>query len=206
MRRSPELWNDILVRCGVKPSTAFTWSKIFAAVIGDDTFSKGESEIGPFLGQILHESALLEKLEEGLYYKTQGRLMATWPSRFKTLESEKPYLCSPQALANFVYGGRMGNLEQGDGYRNRGSGLIQITGANNLRAVQAATGIPVYDNPEILRQATEGNLRVCIAWWEGHIPDGVVDSVVRVTKLVNGGTIGLADREHLTGMARKALA
>lgn len=131
----------------------------FSEVIGPGTFSADDDEIDDFLGQVLHESAMLERLEEGLYYKTPGRLMATWPTRFKSLAEEVPYLRNPEALANKVYGGRMGNNLMGDGWRNRGSGLIQITGADNLKAVQAATGIPVYDRPELLRKPTASAAR-----------------------------------------------
>lgn len=182
------------------------WAPIFAAVIVDGAFNKGDTELDDFLGQVLHESTFLQKLEEGLIYSTPGRLMAVWPTRFKTLEAELPYIRQPEALANYVYGGRMGNKEAGDGWRNRGSGLIQITGADNLRAVQKVTGIPVFDNPDLLRQPTAENLRVCVAWWEGNIPDAAIGNVLRVTQLVNGGTNGLPDREFLTKLAQEALA
>lgn len=205
MIRTAHDWNDILIQLGVKPITAAKWSSIFAEVIGPDTFSAGDSEIDDFLGQILHESGRLERLEEGLYYKTPGRLMAIWPSRFKSLADERPYLCNPEALANKVYGGRMGNVNPGDGWRNRGSGLIQITGADNLRAAQKATGVPVYDHPELLRRPSAEALRVCIAWWEGNIPDAVMGDIVKVSKRVNGGTVGLADRKALTDEAREVL-
>lgn len=205
MIRTAHDWNDILVQLGVKPIVAAKWSPLFAEVIKPGAFSAGDSEIPDFLGQVLHESAMLERLEEGLYYKTPGRLMAIWPSRFASLADERPYLCNPEALANKVYGGRMGNNSPGDGWRNRGSGLIQITGADNLRAVQAATGIPVYDRPELLRRPSAEALRVCIAWWEGNIPDSVMGDIVKVTKRVNGGTVGLADRKALTDEARAVL-
>lgn len=205
-RRSASEWNTVLIACGVKPSTAAKWSPIFAAVIDDGTFSMGDSEVDDFLGQVLHESELLEKLEEGLYYKTPGRLMAVWKSRFKTLADELPYLRNPEALANKVYGGRMGNYAPGSGWRNRGSGLIQVTGADNLLALQAATGIPVYNDPELLRKPTPDALRVAIAWWEGNVPDGVMGNIVKVTKAVNGGKIGLADRQRLTDEADEALS
>lgn len=205
MKRSAADWNGVLIRLGVKPTVAAKWSTVFAEVIGPGTFSLGDSELDDFLGQVLHESARLERLEEGLYYKTPGRLMAIWPSRFKSLADERPYLCSPEALANKVYGGRMGNVNPGDGWRNRGSGLIQITGADNLRAVQKATGISVYDSPELLRRATPEALRVCIAWWEGFVPDSIMGNGTLVRKKVNGGTIGLADTMALTDEAREAL-
>lgn len=199
-------WLQVLTECGVRGATAARWAPIFADEIEPGTFSQGRSEIDDFLGQVLHESALLEKLEEGLYYRTPGRLMAVWPSRFKSRADERPYLANPEALANKVYGGRMGNVNPGDGWRHRGSGLIQITGAYNLRAVQEVTGIPVFDHPELLRQPTREALRVCIRWWEGNIPDAIMGNIIKVTRRVNGGTVGLADRLALTDEAREALA
>lgn len=206
MKRTAATWNGILIDLGVRPITAAIWSTIFAQEIDDNTFSMGDSELDDFLGNVLHESGMLERLEEGLYYKTPGRLMATWPSRFPTLESELPYLRNPEALANKVYIGRMGNVDPGSGWRNRGGGLIQITGADNLRAVQAATGIPVYDHPELLRHPTAEALRVCIAWWEGNIPDAVMGNGKLVRKAVNGGSIGLREVMALTDEAREALS
>lgn len=206
MIRNANTWNDILIQCRVKPFTAANWAAIFAQEIGTTTFSKGDSEVDDFLGQVLHESALLDKLEEGLYYKTPGRLMAVWPTRFQSLADETPYLRNPEALANRVYGGRMGNDRPGDGWRYRGSGLIQVTGADNFRALQAATGLPVYDKPELLRQASATALRVAIAWWEGNVPDALMGDVKRVTRRVNGGLVGLADRIALTDEAGRALA
>jgi putative chitinase len=131
--------------------------------------------------------------------------MATWPTRFKSLIDEAPYLRNPEALANRVYGGRMGNVNPGDGWRYRGSGLIQITGADNMRAVQAATGVQVFHNPELLRQPTAEALRVCIAWWEGNIPDAIMGNGKLVRRRVNGGTIGLADTLALAARADEAL-
>ncbi len=204
--RSASEWNRILIACDVKPTVAAVWSVLFAQVVGPNTFSAGDGEVDDFLGQILHESEGLEHLEEGLFYKTPGRLMATWPTRFKSLADEVPYLRNPQALAEKVYGGRMGNVNPGDGWRNRGGGLIQVTGADNLRALQAATGVPVFDNPDLLRKPTAEALQVAIAWWEGNVPDSVMGDIVKVTKRVNGGTVGLADRRRRTDEANEAMS
>ena len=206
MNRDKHQWLSVLLHCGVRVQVASTWAPIFAQVIGPNTFSKGDQELDDFLGQVLHESQLLERLEENLNYTTPERLMAVWPKRFPTLADARPYVRNPEALANRVYGGRLGNTTPGDGWRYRGSGLIQVTGADNYRAVQAATGIPVYARPELLREATAENLRCCIAWWEGNVPDGVIDCVRRVTQAVNGGLHGLLDRERLTGEAGSKLA
>lgn len=203
--RSEHEWLRILTELGVEPETAGRWAPIFAGAIQPGTFSSGDHELDDFLGQVLHESGHLERLEENLNYKTPGRLMAIWPLRFRSRADEAPFLRNPEALANKVYGGRMGNVNPGDGWRFRGSGLIQVTGADNFRALQEATGIPVYDQPELLREPTAEALRVCIAWWEGNVPDAVMGDIVRVTKRVNGGTIGLNDRADLTEAAGRAL-
>lgn len=205
MKRNSGAWLSVLLHCGVRIKPASTWAPIFAQVIDDGTFSKGDAEVDDFLGQILHESDLLESLEESLDYRTPGLLMKTWPTRFKSLADERPYLHNPEALANKVYGGRMGNVNPGDGWKYRGSGLIQVTGADNFKALQAATGIPVFDHPELLRMASPECLRVSIAWWNGHVPDSVIGNVSKVTRIVNGGQIGLAEREKLTDEARDAL-
>jgi putative chitinase len=206
MQRSSNEWLSVLLHCGVRIKVASSWSPIFAQVIGPDTFSKGDSELDDFLGQILHESDLLEQLEENLYYTTPGLLMKTWPTRFRSLAEEKPYLKNPQALAEKVYGGRLGNAHPGDGWKYRGSGLIQVTGSDNFRALQAASGIPVFDHPELLRAATAESLQVCIAWWNGHVPDSILGDIRKITRIVNGGQTGLAEREKLTSDAKGALS
>ena len=206
MNRTADEWKEELIEMGVREVTADVWSTIFADVIKDDTFSSGAAELPVFMGQVLHESAMLEKLEEGLYYKTAGRLIATWPTRFKTPEDELPYLRNPEALANKVYGGRMGNINAGDGWKFRGSGLIQVTGADNFHALQNATGVAVFDNPYLLRQPTSEALKVCIAWWEGHVPDSIMGDIKKVTKDVNGGLVGLADRQRLTDESESVLS
>jgi len=203
--RSEDQWTLVLLDCGVEPSFAKQWAPVFAETIDDNTFSKGDEEIDDFLGQILHESGMLKKLEESLYYKTPGLLMKTWPSRFKSLADELPYLKNPEALANKVYSGRLGNILQGDGWRYRGSGLIQVTGGDNLKALQKITGIRVFDDPEVLRRPTVEALQVVIAWWEGNVPDVIMGNVRKVTRAVNGGEIGLAHRIQVTALADRAI-
>ena len=70
------------------------------------------------LGQAHHESGGFKRTKEGLYYSTPERLMAVWPSRFKSVEDAMPYTKNPEALANKVYNGRMGNEEgSNDGWK-----------------------------------------------------------------------------------------
>jgi putative chitinase len=149
-RIAPE-WYEILLRCQVKPTTAAIWSEIFAALIRNDTFSAGDSEVDDFLGQVLHESGLLSRLEEDLNYSAQ-RLTQVWPNRFPDISAAQPYAHNPEALANNVYYKRLGNSERGDGWRYRGRGLIQVTGKSNYAAVCRATQLDCLNNPDLLAQ------------------------------------------------------
>lgn len=200
-------WSTVLLRCGVRAPVAGLWAPVFALVIKPGTFSAGDAELPDFLGQILHESGLLSRTEENLFYRTPERLCEVWPARFPTIGSALPFVSSPQALANKVYADRLGNGTEGsgDGWRYRGSGLIQVTGRDNFAACEAATGLPLVERPELLRAPGPECLRVCVAWWEGHIPDAALGDVVKVTRRVNGGTVGLADRMTMTRLAERAL-
>lgn len=197
-------WYDILIGCQVKPTVAAKWSEVFADVVKPNSFSQGDAEIDDFLGQVLHESAGLTQFSENLNYSAE-RLCAVWPGRFPTLADARPYARNPEALANKVYGGRMGNIYLGDGWRFRGRGPIQLTGRDNYAAVGDLIGQDLTTAPELMEQPRYA-LEATIAWWEDRIPDSMLGDTERVSKRVNGGLIGLADREHLTGLAQGALA
>ena len=196
-------WVRLLVQCGVKAATAARWAPVFAVEAGAGKFSTGDAELDDFLGQVLHESAMLERVEENLNY-TAERMCAVWPARFPRVSDALPYARSPEALANRVYGGRLGNTQPGDGWRYRGRGLVQVTGRDNYAMVGKAVGLDLIAQPELLAQPAYA-LRASIAWWEGRIPDSAMGDVVRVTKLVNGGTAGLEHRRQLTEAAGKAV-
>lgn len=108
-----------------------------------------------------------------------------------------------------AYEGRkdLGNTQPGDGARFRGRGLIQITGRANYVACQAALGIDCVKHPELL----EIPLNACrsAAWfWKSHGLNALADAgdQVRVTKRINGGTNGLADRLALFAVAQRVLS
>ena len=197
-------WREVLLKCGVKVMTAAQWAPVFADVVKDHSFNMGSTEVDDFLGQILHESAGLTQFSEHLNYSAE-RLCVVWSSRFPTLQSAQPYARNPQALANKVYGGRMGNINPGDGWKYRGRAPIQITGHDNYAAVGKLMGQDLLTLPELLEQPRFA-LEACIDWWEDRIPDSMIGDPQKVTKRVNGGLIGLADRIHLTDAAQKALA
>ncbi len=202
--RTAEDWYAILVECEVKPNVARGWSEVFADVINTESFSQGDAELNHFLGQILHESAGLTRLAENLDYSAE-RLCQVWPRRFPTVNDARPFAHDPEALANHVYRGRMGNTEPGDGWRYRGRSPIQITGKAAYAHVGDLMGQDLVNNPELLEQPRFA-LEACIHWWEDRIPDAILNDPEKVTRAVNGGIIGLADRERLTELASEALA
>lgn len=204
MKRTPQEWNQILIRCEVKPIVAAVWSVVFADTIKVDSFSQGDMELDDFLGQILHESDRLQALTENMNYSAE-RLCKVWPGRFPTLSDARPYAHNPEALANKVYGGRMGNKAPGDGWKYRARTPIGLTGYDNYAFVGELMGQDLTVMPELLEQPRFA-MEACILWWEDCIPDSMLGDPEKVTKRVNGTLIGLADREHLTDLAGEAIA
>lgn len=198
-------WIRILMTLNVRPRVAVDWAGVFAATIGPGTFSAGDADLQDFLGQIIHESAGLTRMGENLAYSTPERLMAVWPSRFPTVASALPFVNNPRALANNVYGRRMGNVAPDDGWRFRGRSPIQITGRDNYEKVGRLIGQDLTIMPELLEQPFFA-LEACIAWWEDKVPDSMLGDPQKVTRRVNGGLIGLAHRMDLTNDAGRALA
>ena len=88
-----------------------------------------------FFGQVCHESANLTLKEENLNY-TASRLQEIFPKYFPTYSKSKEYERNPQKLGNLVYGGRMGNNIDNDGYYFRGRAAIQITGRESYKAFE----------------------------------------------------------------------
>ncbi len=127
-----------------------------------------------------------------------------WPSRFPTAASAAPYLRNPQALANSVYGGRLGNTEPNDGWLFRGSGCKQTTGKANFQAVEKDTGLPVIANPDMLRGFGEALQSACIYWRDNQLNRFAdADDVVGLTKAIQGGAGGLPDRRIYTDRAKR---
>lgn len=160
-----------------------------------------------FIGQCGHESGNFKKLEEGLSYSAD-RLMKVWPKRFPTLESAQPYARNPRALANKVYGGRMGNRDEksDDGWRFRGSGWLQLTGHDNFYHASKACGVDFVMNPDLVR--TPQYAAMTAGWfWATHKCNekAQVQDWVGLTKIINGGTVGLDDRIAHTQQALAVL-
>lgn len=160
-----------------------------------------------FIGQCGHESGNFKVLEENLNYSAE-RLMKIWPKRFPTLESAQPYHRNPRKIANKVYANRMGNRDEAsdDGWRFRGSGWIQLTGHDNFYHFGKAMGVDFVMNPDLVR--TPKYAAHSAGWfWSTHRCNEISETGdwTRLTKVINGGTLGLKDRILHTDQALAVL-
>lgn len=151
-----------------------------------------------FLAQAGHESGGFKALNENLNYGAKG-LLGTFKKYF-TPDTAALYERKPEKIANLVYANRMGNGDKasGDGYKFRGRGYIQLTGKDNYSAFDKTVDENILENPDLV--ATKYPL-ASAAWFfhknglQKIADEGATDLVVtKVTKRVNGGTIGLPDR------------
>ena len=166
--------------------------------------------VAHFLAQVGHESARLTVTEESLFYRTAGRIQAIWPSRFLTESDAQPYVANPRALANLVYGGRMGNVGTDDGWNFRGRGLIQTTGRRNFTRLVEVFGLASPEKAAIWATTREGAaMSAGVFWADQRLNDladqGGSDVVEAITLRVNGGRHGLADRREIYARAAAAV-
>ena len=150
-----------------------------------------------FIGQAAHESGKFKMLVENLNYRAET-LMKVWPKRFPTLEFAKQYERDPKKIANSVYANRMGNRDEasGDGFRFRGRGLFQTTGHAGYYHAGQALGEDFVMQPDLVATPQYAALTAGF-FWSTHKLNQYADSrdYKMMTKKINGGFIGLADRE-----------
>ena len=148
-----------------------------------------------FMAQVLHESGGLCVVEENLSYSAK-RMMAIWPKRFPTLESAQPFEKNPQALANKVYGGRMGNSGPDDGWRYIGRGLLQITGRESYERYGSRLGCDLVGEPALAADP-QWCLKIAAEEWIDKKCNTFADNddITTITKRINGGLIGFDERK-----------
>ena len=150
-----------------------------------------------FIGQAAHESGNFKMLVENLNYRAET-LMKVWPKRFPTLEFAKQYEKDAKKIANSVYANRMGNRDEasGDGFRFRGRGLFQTTGHAGYYHAGQALGEDFVMNPDLVSTPKYAALTAGF-FWNTHKLNNFADveDYKGMTKKINGGFIGLADRE-----------
>lgn len=158
-----------------------------------------KNEVAMFLAQACHESGHFTAFSENLNYSAKG-LRNTWPKRFPSDAIANKYARQPRAIANKVYADRMGNGGEasGDGYNYRGRGIFQTTGKANYIALEKATGIKCVANPDLLTQIPEAVISACYFWQSNKLSESAERKDVKAnTKILNGGAIGLPEREKL---------
>jgi putative chitinase len=173
--------------------------------------------VAGFLSQIGHESAGLSRLVENLNYSTDGLLVTFSRKRISAEDAQthgrrRGQPANQVKLANLLYGGafgreQLGNTQPGDGWAFRGRGLKQLTGRDNYRRCGDALRIDLIGNPDLL--LLPANAAMSAGWfWSTNKLNDIADlgDVIGMTRRVNGGVNGLAQREALWQNGLRAFA
>ena len=151
-----------------------------------------------FLSQASHESGGFKAVQENLNYSVDG-LKKIFPKYFPGNLAES-YAKNPEKIASKVYGGRMGNGDETtkEGYKFRGRGFLQTTGKENYTKFTKFIGEDCVSNPDLV--ATKYPLASAAFFFTSNNLWGICDEgattdvVTKLTRRINGGTIGLEHR------------
>jgi putative chitinase len=187
---------QLLLKCRIKPATAKELAPHLDAAFLRFKIAATHQKAG-FLAQAMHESQDFTRLVENLYYTTPERVRAVWPGRFPTLADAALVIRNPELLANTVYSNRMGNGDQatGEGWKYRGRGIFQLTGRANYMAAGEALGRPYKYQPELVSQPPDAVLTA--GWYWDTSGCNEMSDVAKITKRINGGLHGLAERKAI---------
>jgi putative chitinase len=156
-----------------------------------------------FFAQTAHETGGYKLFSENLNYSAQG-LQGIFGKYFPG-NLEESYARNPEKIANRVYASRMGNGDEksGDGWKFRGRGALQLTGKDNYAAFAKYLNKPeIMTNPDLV--ATEYSFESAMFFFDKNklweiCDKGINDAaILALTKRINGGTHGLADRSEKT--------
>jgi len=164
------------------------------------------ARMAAFCAQLAHESGQLQRWTENLSYRWE-RLRQVFPKYFPSDAEARPFDRKPERIANRVYASRMGNGPEasGDGWRFRGRGPIQLTGKDNYRACGQDIGVDLVEDPDRLATPEPGCLAA--AWfWARNGLNALADAgdFVTITRRINGGLNGLAERRDFWERAKAA--
>jgi putative chitinase len=172
-----------------------------------------DKRIAGFISQCAHESMDFRVLQENLNYK-EATLLKVFPRYFGPgKENAAEYAGKPEKIANYVYmdkhrskQGALGNVKDGDGWLFSGKGLKQVTGRANTTAFGKTIGMTAEEAAAYLL-TKKGALESALWFWGSRNLNEVADTgdQVRLTKIINGGDIGLADRQARYAKAMAAL-
>ena len=162
------------------------------------------NRIAGFIAQCAHESLDFTRLEENLNYSEKA-LNSVFGRYFgKGKRNAKDYARNPEKIANYVYQdefrskrGALGNTTDGDGWRFRGRGIKQLTGRNNYTAFAKSVGMSAEDSAEYVATPKGAMESACWFWKTNRLERFAdKDDNLGLTKAINGGTIGLEDRDR----------
>lgn len=145
------------------------------------------------MANVDHESGGFAKKEENLNYSAK-RLQEVFPKYYKNAEDARADAGNPEAIANKVYGNRMGNTEAGDGFKYRGRGALQLTGKAQYEAMGKKLGVDLVNNPELAADP-KYSAQIAVQHWKSSGADKAAQAgdVEKARRLTNGGTNGLDD-------------
>ena len=161
---------------------------------------RNENERAAFLAQADHETGGFKKTEENLNYKPE-RLMQVFPTHFKSLADAQAVAAGgPEVIGNRVYGGRMGNKDDGDGYKFRGRGAFQLTGRDNYTRAGKALGLDLVNDPDLMK---DPDISAKVSLWYWNDRKGLAEAAragdkVATRKGIQGAGLGLADTSAKT--------
>ena len=170
--------------------------------------------IAGFMAQCAHESADFTRLEENLNYSEKA-LNSVFGRYFgEGKRDAKEYARNPEKIANYVYQdefrskrGALGNTNDGDGWRFRGRGIKQLTGRNNYTAFGDSIGMSAEEAAEYVATPAGAIESACWFWKTNKLEKYADnDDNLGLTKKINGGTIGLEDRDKRYKDAKAILA
>lgn len=169
--------------------------------------------IASFISQCAHESRDFTALQENLNY-SQGALERVFSRYFgEGKRNAAEYARNPEKIANYVYmdefrskRGALGNVHEGDGWRFRGKGLKQLTGRNNVEGFAKDYDMTAEEASDWL-ETKEGALASALWFWDRNNLNKIADTgdVRAATKRINGGDIGLDDRQRRYDIAIQAM-
>ena len=188
-------------KIGVTPDGSFGPGTLKAAM---EFFKLSPERVAHFFGQTSHETGGFKAFSENLNYGAPG-LLGIFKKYFPDEATAKAYARNPEKIANRVYANRMGNGDEhsGDGWKYRGRGALQLTGKDNYQAfANYLNNQEIMDDPDLV--ADEFAFESAMFFFEkNHLwsicDQGVNDaSILQITKKINGGTLGLDDRQEKT--------
>jgi putative chitinase len=156
-----------------------------------------------FFAQTSHETGGFKLFTENLNYSADG-LQKIFGKYFPG-NLEESYSRNPEKIANRVYASRMGNGNEasGDGWKFRGRGALQLTGKDNYTAFAQYLQKPeILTTPDLV--ATVYSFESAMFFFDKNklwsiCDQGINDAaILALTKRINGGTHGLADRNEKT--------